>query len=190
MKCEFSHVVLVLLAAGHSRRFGKPKLAEKLHGKALVHHAASTLYEAGFAHKIAVVGDEHWGLDTFGFTLVPTDAATQSGSLVAGITAALTKRPSAIMVALGDMPFVPLSHYRRLVGAFDGRCIASSNGINVMPPAIFGPAHYGALCEVTGDNGARSILQNAPVVTASALELCDIDTPEQLASANQRSVAG
>lgn len=190
MKYEFSHIVLVLLAAGHSRRFGKPKLGEKLHGKTLVHYAASTLYEAGFAHKIAVVGDEHWGLDKFDFTLVPTNATTQSGSLVAGITAALIKKPRAVMVALGDMPFVPLAHYRRLVGAFDGRCIASSNGTNVMPPAIFGPAHYGALCEVTGDNGARSILQNAPLVKASTLELSDIDTPDQLAAANQRSVAG
>jgi molybdenum cofactor cytidylyltransferase len=185
MKYDFGQIALVLLAAGHSRRFGKPKLGEKLHGKTLVHHAASTLSTAGFAFNIAVVGDNDWGLDAFGFELVPSHAANQSQSLAAGITAALTREPSAIMIALGDMPFVPLSHYRLLVDAFDGRCIASSDGTTSMPPAIFGQGHFGTLGELRGDTGARALLQNAPVIVAGAFKLVDVDTPEQLAAANQ-----
>ena len=150
----------------------------------LVHYAASTLTAASFAHKIAVVGDDDWGLATFGFSLVHTNATTQSESLAAGITEARKSAPRAIMIALGDMPFVPLAHYQRLVDAFDGNCIASSDGSNPMPPAIFGPYHFDALCGVQGDTGAKSLLQNAPVIMASANELADIDTLEDLAAAN------
>ena len=184
MKFDFDQIALVLLAAGHSRRFGAPKLGEKLHGKMLVHHAALTLTAASFAHKIAVVGNEDWGLEAFGFTLAQTTSTTQSESLAAGITAALKSNPRAIMIALGDMPFVPLAHYQRLVDAFDGNCIASSDGSILMPPAIFGPNHFDALCGVQGDTGAKSLLQNAPVIIASANELSDIDTPEDLIAAN------
>ncbi len=183
MKFDFDQIALVLLAAGHSRRFGTPKLGEKLRGKMLVHHAASTLSATGFANKIAVISDNDWGLEAFGFSLVRTNAGTQSESLAAGITEAQKSNLHAIMIALGDMPFVPLAHYQRLVDAFDGNCIASSNGNIPMPPAIFGPDHFAALCHVQGDTGAKAILQNAPVIIASANELADIDTPEDLIAA-------
>ncbi len=186
MKFAYDHIALVLLAAGHSRRFGSLKLGEQLHGKMLVHHAASTLSAIGFASKIAVIGEDDWGLSGFGFSLVRTKSGTQSESLAAGIAAAQKSKPHAIMVALGDMPFVPITHYHKLAAAFDGRCVASSDGETPMPPAIFGPDHFEALCCVQGDKGARSILQNAPVVIASAGDLADIDTLEQLAAANQR----
>lgn len=185
----FDQIALVLLAAGHSRRFGAPKLGALLHGKMLVHHAASTLSMMDFEGKVAVVGDDDWGLETFGFTIVSAKATTQSESLAAGIAAARKSKPRAIMIALADMPFVPFAHYQRLVDAFDRRCIASSNGISPMPPAIFGPCHFDALCGLQGDNGAKVLLQDAPVILATADELADIDTPEQLAAANQRRAA-
>lgn len=185
MKYDFDQIALVLLAAGHSRRFGTPKLGASLHGKMIVHHAASTLSQADFTHKVAVVGDNDWGLQAFGLTLVRAEATTQSESLAAGIREALKSKPAAIMVALGDMPFVSLAHYQSLVDAFDGSCITSSDGNSPMPPAIFGPDHFDALCGFQGDTGAKAILQNATVIVADPNELADIDTPEDLAAANQ-----
>jgi molybdenum cofactor cytidylyltransferase len=185
MKFDFDQIALVLLAAGHSRRFGTPKLGAKLHGKMLVHHAASTLSNVDFANKIAVIGSNDWGLEAIGFTLVHAKSTTQSESLTAGIIAAVTSKPAAIMIALGDMPFVTLTHYQRLLDAFDSSCIASSDGNSPMPPAIFGPDHFAALCNLQGDNGAKAILQNAPAILASGNELADIDTPEDLAAAHQ-----
>jgi molybdenum cofactor cytidylyltransferase len=185
MKFEWDQIVLVLLAAGHSRRFGNPKLGEKLHGKKLVHHAASTLSSIGFAHKVAVVSDDDWGLEILGFTLVRAKATTQSESLAAGITEARKSNPQAIMIALGDMPLVTHAHYQRLLDAFNSSCIASSDGNSPMPPAIFGPDHFDELCGLQGDTGAKAILQNAPAIFADPSELVDIDTPEDLAAANQ-----
>jgi molybdenum cofactor cytidylyltransferase len=184
----FDQIALVLLAAGHARRFGSPKLGEKLHDKMLVHHAAATLSLPDFSCKFAVVGQQSWGLEAFGFTLVSTKAATLSESLTAGITAAQRHKPRAIMIALADMPFTSFGHYQSLVDAFDGRCIASSNGASPMPPAIFGVCHFDSLCELQGDTGAKAILRTAPLVRADADELADIDTPAQLAAANQRWV--
>jgi molybdenum cofactor cytidylyltransferase len=189
MKSDFGQIALVFLAAGHSRRFGKPKLSEILNGKMLAHHAASTLSAIPFASKLAVVGNDDLRLADFGFNLVRVPATTQSESLVAGVTAALKLQPKAIMIALADMPFVPLIHFMQLAEAFDGNCIASSNGLKPMPPAIFGRTHFSALGQLHGDVGARSLLRQAPQIVADVDALLDIDTPEQLSAVNQRWLA-
>ena len=178
------NVALVMLAAGHSRRFGAAKLAAKLHGRALAHHAAATLSALNFQQKVAVVGNDDFGLSAFGFTPVAIAPTDQSASLSAGVSAVLPLHPRAIMVALADMPFVSEAHFRGLVEQFDGQCIASTDGNHAMPPALFGPCHFDALVQAKGDKGARTILRDAPLIHAPAGDLIDIDTAEQLALAN------
>ena len=181
------HVALVLLAAGHARRFGAAKLAAMLHGRMLAHHAAATLSTLPFQQKVAVVGDDDFGLSAFGFTPLAIAPSDQSVSLLAGVSAVLPLRPRAIMVALADMPFVTEAHFRHLVEAFDGQCMASTDGTNAMPPAVFGPCHFDALIQTKGDKGARAILRHAPRIPAPAGTLIDIDTAEQLEAANERA---
>lgn len=189
MKMNFDQITLILLAAGHSRRFGKPKLRAMLHGRMLAHHIAANLYDIPFARRLAVVGADDLGLAAFGFELVGLDSTIQSASLAAGVAAAQSEPCAAIMIALADMPFVPASHFIELAKAFDGERIATSDGQRNMPPAIFGRSHFAALGQLQGDQGARTILEDAPHVVADAQLLYDIDTPEQLIAANQRSVA-
>jgi len=90
------------------------------------------------------------------------------------------------LVALGDMPFVDQATLRALASAIeDGAGIAAPlfEGRRGNPVA-FGALHRAALLALDGDQGARRLLERAPV-TAIAVDdpgiLRDIDSPADLA---------
>lgn len=187
---KFQRIALLLLAAGHARRFGGQKLLAPLAGRPLAHHAAATLAALPFGRKVAVVGPVDLGLSQFGFTCVAVGGEDypMSVSLAHGIEAVAGSE--AVMIALADMPFVPPAHVVRLVERFRGSRIASSNGKSLMPPTIFGAQWFGRLGSLSGDNGARSLLHGAPHVLANAIDLTDIDSAEEMMSAEQDMRAG
>jgi hypothetical protein len=59
--------------------------------------------------------------------------------------------------------------------------VASSDGLHVGPPALFGRGCFGELVALSGDAGARALLTQASLVEASSSELLDVDTAEDLA---------
>lgn len=179
---KFEQIALVLLAAGHSRRFGSQKLRASLAGKALAHHAAATFSQLPFGYKIAVVGGDDLDLPRFGFTCFPVrgDDYPMSISLARGIAAASATPARSVMIALADMPFVSAEHIVQLVERFRGSRIASSTNRRPMPPAIFGAQWFGRLGSLSGDKGARALLDTAPQLAADAAELADIDFVEDL----------
>lgn len=187
---KFQRIALLLLAAGHARRFGGQKLLAPLAGRPLAHHAAATLAALPFGRKVVVVGPVDLGLSQFGFTCVAVGGEDypMSVSLAHGIEAVAGSE--AVMIALADMPFVPPAHVVRLAERFRGSRIASSNGKILMPPAIFGAQWFGRLGSLSGDTGARSLLQGAPHVLANAIDLTDIDSAEDMMRAEQDMRAG
>jgi molybdenum cofactor cytidylyltransferase len=181
-------VAVVLLAAGLSTRFGlRDKLAEPLGGLPLGVHAARTLGSLPFAAKIAVAREGGPDFSFYGFTPVlnPDPATGQSGSIKLGIAQARLARPKAILIALADMPFVPVAHVEALLAQFDESrpIVASIAGRTSGPPALFGDSLFDALEGLNGDQGARALLRDAFVVAAPVHALADIDTSDDLAAA-------
>ena len=182
MITNFSDIALLVLAAGQARRFGSQKLLALVAGRPIVHATVANYSEFPFCDRIAVVADLDFGLDRMGFTVVRSQQleAPLSSSLAEGI--ALIKRTNAlaVMIALGDMPFVTPSHIARLVYAFDGDRIGSIAGGITSPPAIFGRIHFGLLESLKGDRGAANLLRDAPTVETGQAQLRDIDVPDDL----------
>lgn len=181
-------VVALILAAGLSRRFGaRDKLAEPIDGLPLGLHAARTLGALPFAAKIAVTREGGPDFASLGFTEIINrhPDAGQSASLRMGVERARRFDPRAVLVALGDMPYVPLSHFEMLIARFSEAApvVGSSDGRHVSPPAMFGRALFDDLEALTGDRGARSLLRDALLVPASPDALRDIDTPADLPDA-------
>ncbi len=174
-------VAALLLAAGGSTRFGA---ADKLHadlaGRPLVTHAASTLSGLGFGALIAVCGSVTAPLlDGFDIVINDTPAQGQSRSIRLGVACALECDVDAVLVMLGDMPFVPASHLHALLAA-DGACVASARDGQAMPPALFSRAMALELLALEGDRGARALLAGAVLVPADGAMLADIDRPADL----------
>ncbi len=169
----------VLLAAGRSARFeGSNKLNAAFRGVPLGLHAARVLASIGFAQCIAVAAPGAPEFSVFGFETIITDQpdAGQSYSLKIGIEALADSGVKACLVALADMPLVTATHIGRLIAAYAGQPIGSSLSGRPMPPAIFPQESFAALTELSGDQGARTLLTRAKLIESDTQTLADIDT--------------
>ena len=184
---EAEQVAIVVLAAGHARRFGSDKLMADLDGAPLGVRAARALLGIPAAAHFAVCQPKatiapHYA--DLGYTLVenPNADLGLSASLHLAVAAAAKTKAQALLIALADMPFIGAAHIRALIAACDGGIIASSDGAQAMPPAIFPRATWPLLLATQGDAGARHILSQARYLAAPVGSLRDIDTPYDLAA--------
>lgn len=187
-------MALILLAAGHSRRFGdEDKLMADLDGRPLGVHMAQRLCALNWRQKLAVVVSDELRdtLTKLGFeTLTPLPLAGMGDNLA--LAARQVGGAAGVVVCLADMPFVPLTHISALMSALgDGITIAvSTAGEAKVPPVAFSAAHIGDLRALSGDEGARRILISVAVQTVSIRTSCnalsDIDTPDDLERARGR----
>ena len=119
-----------------------------------------------------------------GYTCVenPNADLGLSASLHLAVAAAAKTQAQALLIALADMPFIAAAHIDALIAACEGEIIASSDGAQAMPPAIFPRATWPMLLDTQGDAGARHILSQARSFAAPSGSLRDIDTPDDLAA--------
>lgn len=177
------NVAAVLLAAGRSARFGDAdKLVAPLADLPLGFHAARTLSMLPLAWRFVVTGAA--AIEWPGFVAVP-NGQTDAGlgcSLALGAAAAERAGADAVLVALADMPFVPVEHFERLLAGYHGpdSVLATGDGTRRMPPALFGAGWFAPLLALSGDRGARTLLDRAELITTPAENLIDVDRPDDL----------
>lgn len=186
--------VAVILAAGSGERFGSTKLLAPLRSRPLVAHAVATAVEAGFDDIVLVVGHDGdrvataataaSGLATLHTVSNPDYPSGQASSLRWGVEAAQALEPSVVVVLLGDQPGVDAEvvgrvRERVLSGAEVARA-AYRDGAG--HPVAFHPEVLPRLLEVTGDEGARQVLDGLDVteVEVDGPTPADVDTPEDL----------
>ncbi|MCS0628671.1 nucleotidyltransferase family protein [Telluria mixta] len=187
-------LVGILLAAGRGRRFdpagARNKLLQPLDGEPVVVASARTLMaavprviavvpplDAGVGERLAALGCD--------VTVCPDADSGMAASLTHAIRHSLALQPQAWLVALGDMPYVDPATLRRLADA-----LAAGAGIAapVMDgrrgnPVGFGAVHLDALLALSGDAGARRLLQAFPVTEVPVDDpgiFRDIDLPADL----------
>jgi molybdenum cofactor cytidylyltransferase len=185
-------VAVVLLAAGSSSRFGPAdKLSASLNGVPLGLHAAGTIARLPFALKIAVTRPGGPDFASLGFNEIvnPDPASGQSGSIKLGLAAARQVDPAAVLIALADMPYVTGDHLVSLMNALDDEhpVVASNDGQRSSPPALFARTHLFILEQLEGDVGARVALRGGLAISAPAVELLDVDVPDDLTRAGAQS---
>jgi len=182
----------VLLCAGRSTRFGAgDKLMAPLRGMPLAAHAADRLASLPLRWRIAVVqvGKSANPLRALlsgrGFALVDNDRPEdgQDVSLRLGIGHALTHKPRAILVCLGDMPDVGLAYLSALAAAADDETAAIGWTGDWQSPPLILPAGLAKSLLAQPHRRVREILTSGDVarVPASARELRDYDTSDDFA---------
>jgi molybdenum cofactor cytidylyltransferase len=182
----------LLLAAGASRRMGRPKLLLPVGGKPMLRWAAEALVAAGLSPVVAVLGHEALavGETLAGLPVLRLENRSypegQASSLRAGV-GALPPTCRAAAVALGDMPGLRAAAVVKLVEAFR----SGGKGI-ALPvyhgrrghPVVFDLERYRTeLLALSGDEGGRSLLARhtedvLEVPVGDAGVLLDVDTPE------------
>lgn len=175
--------VLILLAAGRSSRFeGGNKLEAEFLKKPVGLHVVTALEDIPFMDRFVV--RDGCSLDFQGYNVLHNDQP-QDGmarSVRMGVEAAKGVGAKAVLIALADMPRVTAAHIYRLLDAADSddAVVASSDGTQPRPPALFGEGRFDFLMTLEGDAGARDLVKAGKHVVTSPAELIDIDTPEDL----------
>lgn len=183
-------IAAVVLAAGLSRRMGRPKLLLPLGGRPVIRITVDRVAGAGLDDIVVVVGPEPEAmaraLEGSGARLVvnPAPGAGQASSIVAGISA-LRPGTRAAVIVLGDQPGLPPEILPRLVETFSltGRPVVAPRYLDgAGTPVLFAASVFPELAALTGDRGARGVLERVPERVAWVpLDIprpADLDTPE------------
>jgi molybdenum cofactor cytidylyltransferase len=182
----------IVLAAGFARRMGRQKLLLSLQGKPVVRWAVEWLLPR-VEDLVVVTGqddsavrDALTGL-AVRFAVNPRPQDGQASSIAVGVEA-LTPWTRAVLIALGDQPRTPDPIVPALIAAF-----ATSGKPIVVPvfqgvqgtPVMFAREVFPELRQLTGDAGARSVVEARPErverVTFDLPMPPDVDTPEDYA---------
>lgn len=183
----------LVLAAGHSRRFGADnKLLAPFRERPLAAHAAEALRATDLDVRIAVVspGPVARLFDGFEVLSLPDADAEQSDSLRVGVRRAVEIGADRLLITLADMPLVSadlLAQVLALCGDEIPSCVRADNS-GPMPPACFPAASFPALLGLVGDRGAGALLKSLPdtsMLTMPDQMLSDVDTLSDLTRLSQ-----
>ncbi|HWL12847.1 MAG TPA: nucleotidyltransferase family protein [Ureibacillus sp.] len=186
----------IILAAGLSKRMGKPKLFLPYLNKPLIHYPISVAVEQKFSPLIVVGGKftpqlqselkEH--LEQLSIISNPAYETGMSSSLKMGIRA-LNEEVDGVFIFLGDQPFVAAEVVERLSKVYKEN---RARGVKIVRPRyahhpghpiLFDKSLFPQFEFLTGDEGGKRIIkanENCLIyvdIENSQLNL-DIDTPQ------------
>ncbi|HEY4285190.1 MAG TPA: nucleotidyltransferase family protein [Chthoniobacterales bacterium] len=194
------HVGAVILAAGESTRFGRPKQLANFRDRTLLDGAIAAAREANCQPIVVVTGSDAPLIEN---AIAGADVIVQRNpkygdgigtSIRAGIERLIevAREIEGVALLVCDQPFVTGAIIRRLIKEHQtsGKPIAASEYSNTCGvPALFHRSCFTELLKVNDGDGAKSIIFRDPVrvirVQFSEGEF-DIDTPGDYAKLESR----
>ena len=172
MKISKQPTAGIILAAGMSSRFNGLKALATIGDQTILSMVVNAALTSALDRIVLVLGHESDTIiETLGFdlrhqklqTIVNPDYKEgMSASLKFGLNAVKDRYPS-IMVMLGDQPLVGTRTIDRILEAFRTSpkpiCQAVSQG-RQGHPVCFSESLFGALLEISGDQGARQVIKS------------------------------
>jgi molybdenum cofactor cytidylyltransferase len=186
----------VVLAAGSAARFGGGKLTAPYRGRTLVEAAVEAALAAPVEAAVLVVGADAQAVAAAATRagdarLHVVEAADHAEGMAASLRAGIAALPpdaEGVLVFLGDMPEVPSSVLAPLARALAGGAPAAApvHAGRRGHPAAFSRSLFPVLLALTGDRGARGLLDGlGPALVEVATDdpgvLTDVDTKGDLA---------
>ena len=163
-----TNTVILLLAAGESKRFGSSKQMAEWQGKSLINSAVEQCLQSRASKVFVVVGHNSEAVvDEIGdlpVTIIE-NSMWRNGmaeSLKCGMNAIYSRNENqSILVSVADQPYLSFNVLDLLITAHEkGPTLVASkyqNGV-IGVPALFGSAYKNELENLGGDQGAKEIL--------------------------------
>jgi molybdenum cofactor cytidylyltransferase len=192
---DLDKIHAVILAGGQSKRMGtNNKLVLPINGKPMVAITAETIIASKANSVTVVTGFEHQKIKesiknpNIEFIHNKNFRNGISSSVVSAIKSA-PEDCSAILIGLGDMPKITVSHINKLIDAYnplEGRaiCVPTWKGKRGNP-VLWSRRFFPEMLELKGDFGAKELMgKYAELVVEVEMNdngiVMDIDTPEAL----------
>lgn len=182
---------IVILAAGTSRRLGMPKQLLQFNGDSLLNNAIKTAKQVNAAAAVVVLGA---AADTLQRSITDTEIPVilnmqfeegMASSIRCGVQYMMDLgKTDHIILMVCDQPHVDAAHIVALIDkqrATGAKIVASFYADRKGVPALFHKSLFPELMELTGDVGARRIIEKYhgdTVVVPFPLGVVDIDTDE------------
>ncbi|HAH22594.1 MAG TPA: molybdenum cofactor cytidylyltransferase [Prolixibacteraceae bacterium] len=179
----------IVLAAGLSTRMGTQKLLLPFEGKTIIEKVVENILDSGIKKIKVVLGSERIDISNaikwkpVDFVINEDFQQGMQSSVISGVKA-LPGDARAILVFLGDQPFIPLNVPRKVIEGWrhsgKGIVIPLFEGKRGHPP-LYDLKYRNELSHLNPDQGLRSIAQTFPediyeVETSSPEIVRDIDT--------------
>lgn len=186
-----SRITGLVLAAGLSRRLGRPKQLLQLGDATVIEHVMRRVVASALDDVIVVTGSHDQALQEVlsdvpvRFVHNPRFAEGQGTSLAAGVSA-LDDTVDAVVVLLGDQPGIDPAVIDRVIVAHhehDAQIVMARYGGERGHPVLFGRDLFPELAALEGDVGGREIVlrhKNALVLVDGGADAppTDIDTAD------------
>jgi len=186
-----SFLAAMILAAGESKRMGKPKQLMPLGRTTILEQTVDNFLDSKVNEVIVVLGHRAEEAKRLiaarpvKLAINPNYQQGMSTSVIAGLSM-VDSRAEAVMIALGDQPFIDSQTLNRLIDEF----YSYNKGIATPVyrgrrghPVVFAMRYKGELLRLKGDIGAREIVDRHPddvlEVAVNCEGICiDIDTAD------------
>ncbi|HEX2674392.1 MAG TPA: nucleotidyltransferase family protein [Polyangiaceae bacterium] len=162
------HVSCAVLAAGASRRLGHPKQLARHRGAPLVRLAAECVRKSRASAAAVIVGADAdsvrsaLGNAPVEVLMNPDWQRGMASSIHVAVAWAELQQSDALLLTLCDQPHLSAAHLDRLITEFEHSELPVASyyaGRNAVP-ALFPRSLFGSLSELSGDSGARRVLND------------------------------
>lgn len=182
-------LAVVILAAGESKRMGKPKQLLPWGNSTLLGHSISTVLEIQKEHVYVVLGafydeiiDKH---QNFPVQVLKNESWKDgmSSSITLAIQTIENQNIDGVLFLLADQPEVDSTYIQSIIKDFNEHqdLITTKYPKSIGIPVIFGRSYFSELKNINTQSGAKSVimenLTNIKVKTPKHF-FRDIDTPE------------
>ncbi len=173
-------VAAIVLAAGASRRLGRPKQKVVLGTETLLQRAVRVARQAGLEPVLVILRDRSLDESLSGCQTILNPLAEEgiASSIRCGVEQARAQGVEGAVLMSCDQIALRPEHLRRLCAQVD-RVTGSGYDGKIGIPAYFPALSFEALLRLRGDRGARDLLSDAAFVTEEALRI-DVDTEVDL----------
>jgi len=159
---------IIILAAGNSSRMGEPKQLMIYKNKTFLQHIIGEAQDANLSPVICVTGYQ-WELITksitgMGVSIVYNEnwRAGMGTGIAIGIRQALLSDVDSLILAVSDQPHVSSELFekmKQLKEQSEKGIVASSYAGTLGTPVLFGKNYFDHLKSLTGNLGAKNIVQ-------------------------------
>jgi len=160
---------VIILAAGESKRLGRPKQLVRFRDQYLLDHALKVAGSIDFVTKILILGANYYTItkqiQKHSFAVVQNEHWQEgmASSIRKGVEGSLKNCPKLeqIMILVGDQPLVNRQHLQNLIDSQlqnNSEASFSEYEGNLGVPAIFSERMFPELLKLKGDHGAKKLL--------------------------------